>query len=181
MTRIAKLVNGFNFIEGNFIEDLESDNEQGVGLHIVDADIEAYDEDGVYFKAEQNTKAYIKNSDGSKEYFEIERMKNEDYSKFFNKGNDCDLCKNQYLTGQYGDALGCRCIDNKEKCNYEERMNKTFKEFKEEVGNAGFYVYDWETKKSLYGDCDNKIVVDYLYSSLDGIYTVYLKNKNIEF
>jgi hypothetical protein len=39
----------------------------------VNADIEAYDEDGVYFKADQNTKAYIKNFDGSKEYFEIER------------------------------------------------------------------------------------------------------------
>ena len=58
-------------------------------------------------------------------------------------------------------------------------MNKTFKEFKKEVGNAGFYVYDWETKKSLYGNCDNEIVVDYLYQPLNGIYTVYLKTKNI--
>lgn len=102
-------------------------------------------------------------------------MKNEDYSKFYNKGNDCDFCKNQYITGRYGDSLGCKCIDNKEKCNYEEKMNKTFKEFKKEVGNAGFYVYDWETRKSLYGNCDNKIVVDYSYQSLNGIYTVYLK------
>jgi hypothetical protein len=73
MTRIAKLVNGFNFIEGDFIEDLENDNEQAVGLHIENADIEAYDEDGVYFKAEQNTKAYIKNFDGSIEMYEIEK------------------------------------------------------------------------------------------------------------
>lgn len=73
MTRIAKLVNGFNFIEGDFIEDLENDNEQAVGLHIENADIEAYDEDGVYFKAEKNTKAYIKNFDGSIEMFEIEK------------------------------------------------------------------------------------------------------------
>lgn len=71
--RKAKKVNGFNFIEGNFIEDLENDNEQAAGLHIENADIEAYDEDGVYFKAEQNTKAYIKNFDGSIEIFEIEK------------------------------------------------------------------------------------------------------------
>lgn len=73
MTRIAKLVNGFNFIEGDFIEDLENDNEQAAGLHIENADIEVYDEDGVYFKAEQNTKAYIKNFDGSIEMYEIEK------------------------------------------------------------------------------------------------------------
>ncbi|MGB4627247.1 MAG: hypothetical protein WBI36_05530 [Erysipelotrichaceae bacterium] len=73
MTRIAELVNGFNFIEGDFIEDLENDNEQATGLHIENADIEAYDEDGVYFKAEQNTKAYIKNFDGSIEMYEIEK------------------------------------------------------------------------------------------------------------
>lgn len=73
MTRIAKLVNGFNFIEGNFIEDLESDNEQGVGLHLENCEIIEYDEGGVYFTPEQNAKAYIKNFDGSKEYFEIER------------------------------------------------------------------------------------------------------------
>jgi len=71
--RKAVKVNGFNFIEGNFIEDLENDNEQAVGLHIENADIEAYDEEGVYFKAEQNTKAYIKNFDGSIEMFEIEK------------------------------------------------------------------------------------------------------------
>lgn len=69
----AKKVNGFNFIEGNFVEDLESDNERGVGLHIVNADIEAYDEDGVYFKAGMNTEAYIQNFDGSIEHIEIER------------------------------------------------------------------------------------------------------------
>jgi len=70
---IAKLVNGFNFIGGNFVEDLESDNEQGVGLHIVNADIEAYDEDGVYFTPEQNAEVYIKNFDGSIETIEIEK------------------------------------------------------------------------------------------------------------
>jgi hypothetical protein len=69
----AKKVNGFNFIEGNFIEDLENDNEQALGLHIENADIEAYDEDGVYFKAEENTQAYIRNFDGTIEMFEIER------------------------------------------------------------------------------------------------------------
>lgn len=71
--RKAEKVNGFNFIKGNYVEDLENDNEQAVGLHIENADIEAYDEEGVYFKAEQNTKAYIKSFDGSIEMFEIEK------------------------------------------------------------------------------------------------------------
>ena len=36
-------------------------------------DIEAYDEDGVYFKPEMNAEAYIQNFDGSIERIEIER------------------------------------------------------------------------------------------------------------
>ena len=27
---------------------------------------------------------------------------------YFNEGNDCDMCKHQFLTGRDGDALDCR-------------------------------------------------------------------------
>lgn len=47
-----------------------------------------------------------------------------DYSKYFNKGNDCDTCGNQYLCGRDGDATGCRCADNGEECKYTERVEK---------------------------------------------------------
>lgn len=73
MARIAKLVNGFNFIEGNFIEDLENDNEQRTGLNLVNCEIESYGEDGVYFTPESNAEVYIKNFDGSIETIEIEK------------------------------------------------------------------------------------------------------------
>lgn len=43
-----------------------------------------------------------------------------DYSKFYNKGNDCDCCKNQYLCGCDGDAIGCKCADSGEDCNFIE-------------------------------------------------------------
>lgn len=40
-------------------------------------------------------------------------MKNHD--KYFNKGNDCDCCENQYLCGVDGDSVACRQADeNKE-------------------------------------------------------------------
>ena len=47
----------------------------------------------------------------------------EDYSLFYNKGNDCDACKNQYLRGVDGDAYGCRCKDSCEECHFEEDEN----------------------------------------------------------
>jgi hypothetical protein len=50
----------------------------------------------------------------------------------------------------------------------------TFKEFKAKHP-GGYYLRTAEDKKrSLYGDCDNLIVDDYLYQPLNGIYTVYL-------
>lgn len=41
-----------------------------------------------------------------------------DYSNLFNKGNDCDSCKNQYMYGRDGGSLGCKCIDIGTECNY---------------------------------------------------------------
>ena len=51
-------------------------------------------------------------------------MKNEDYNKYYNKGNDCDTCENQYLCGIDGDKLGCKCQDEGEECNYQEYVEE---------------------------------------------------------
>lgn len=57
----------------------------------------------------------------------------------------------------------------------------TFKDFKIK-NKGGYYCYAAEDipgfyKKgnSIYGNCDDMEVVDYLYQPLNGIYTVYLK------
>ena len=73
MERIAKLVNGFNFIAGNYVQDLEDDNEQSIGLHLVNCEIESYDEDGVYFTPMENAQAYIRELDGNRIEIEIEK------------------------------------------------------------------------------------------------------------
>lgn len=41
--------------------------------------------------------------------------------KYFNEGNDCDICRHQYLCGRDGDAIGCRRRDAGMRCNFEER------------------------------------------------------------
>lgn len=43
-----------------------------------------------------------------------------DYSKCFNKGNDCDCCDNQYLCGRDGDAVGCKRADEGQECEFVE-------------------------------------------------------------
>lgn len=53
-----------------------------------------------------------------------EREAEKDYSKFFNKGNDCDCCGNQYICGKDGDALGCKCIDEGKECNFIETVEE---------------------------------------------------------
>jgi len=60
---------------------------------------------------------------------------------------------------------------------------KTFKEFKQENKGGyrliaaedvpGFY----KKGSSMYGDCDDMVVVDHLYQPLNGIYTVYLASR----
>jgi len=43
-----------------------------------------------------------------------------DYNQYYNKGNDCDSCKNQYLCGKDGDAVGCRRQDDGLDCKFIE-------------------------------------------------------------
>ncbi len=38
----------------------------------------------------------------------------------FNQGNDCDLCKYQYMTGRDGTDLGCERADQELSCKFEE-------------------------------------------------------------
>lgn len=55
-------------------------------------------------------------------------IRDKNYSMlYYNKGNDCDNCKNQYRCGVDGDAIGCLCRDNGKECNYvacTEAMDK---------------------------------------------------------
>lgn len=44
-----------------------------------------------------------------------------DYSQYYNKGNDCDCCENQYLCCKDGDATGCTCYDEQRECEFIER------------------------------------------------------------
>jgi len=43
-----------------------------------------------------------------------------DYNQYYNKGNDCDACKNQYLCGKDGDAVGCHRQDEELDCEFVE-------------------------------------------------------------
>ena len=67
----SRKVNGFNVIRGNFVDDIENDNE--TGLHLINCIIERYDEDGIHFTPGINSEAYFQSFDGSKEYIVIEK------------------------------------------------------------------------------------------------------------
>ena len=41
--------------------------------------------------------------------------------KYFNEGNDCDICKNQLMTGRDGTVEDCRRRQNGLSCRFEER------------------------------------------------------------
>ncbi len=50
--------------------------------------------------------------------------KDKNYSMHYNKGNDCDSCKNQYQCGVDGDSIGCRCRDDGNECKCTETIEK---------------------------------------------------------
>lgn len=41
--------------------------------------------------------------------------------KYFNEGNDCDMCRHQFLTGRDGDVLDCRRSELGLSREFEER------------------------------------------------------------
>lgn len=43
-----------------------------------------------------------------------------DYDKYFNKGNDCDICKNQYICGKDGDGTACKRLGEGLTCEFCE-------------------------------------------------------------
>lgn len=42
------------------------------------------------------------------------------YEEFFNKGNDCDTCEHQYMTGRDGTVSACWMKDFGRECEYKE-------------------------------------------------------------
>jgi len=42
------------------------------------------------------------------------------YEEFFNRGNDCDTCEHQYMTGRDGTVSACRMADFDRECEYKE-------------------------------------------------------------
>ena len=44
----------------------------------------------------------------------------ENYNRYYNKGNDCDVCKHQYICGRDGDVVGCSRGDEGLDCEFIE-------------------------------------------------------------
>lgn len=42
-------------------------------------------------------------------------------SQYFNKGNDCDICRHKIMTGRDGDVEDCRRREFGLRCEFEER------------------------------------------------------------
>lgn len=55
-------------------------------------------------------------------------MKGE-FEHLYSKGNDCDACRHQYITGRDGDAWGCERADKNLDCEFVEYNSKVMKEF----------------------------------------------------
>lgn len=73
--RVVKIVNGFGYIKGNYMADIENDNTNNIGLHIDDhGGIVDCDEDGIYFELLPNTVVFEKEFGGERIAWEIERI-----------------------------------------------------------------------------------------------------------
>lgn len=71
--------NGFCFLKGNYIDDIENDVVDGVGLHLINCEIEDYDADGVYFSTNgYNSEVYFQELNGERIYL----LKEGEYEKF---------------------------------------------------------------------------------------------------
>lgn len=84
--------------------------------------------------------------------------------KYFNEGNDCDICKNQLMTGRDGTVEDCRRRQNGLSCRFEERDIRTCPVCEHEVDREDMYF----TK-----DCHGipfRLVCDRCMSSRAGAY-----------
>ena len=59
--------------------------------------------------------------------------------KYFNEGNDCDICKNQLMTGRDGTFEDCRRRQNGLSCRFEERDIRTCPVCEHEVDREDMY------------------------------------------
>lgn len=71
--------------------------------------------------------------------------------KYFNEGNDCDICKNQLMTGRDGTVEDCRRRQNGLSCRFEERDIRTcpvceHEVDREEMHFTSLYVWHGETQ-----------------------------------
>ena len=73
--------------------------------------------------------------------------------KYFNEGNDCDICKNQLMTGRDGTVEDCRRRQNGLSCRFEERDIRTCPVCEHEVDREDMYF-----TKDCHGDMDMDVV-----------------------
>ena len=59
--------------------------------------------------------------------------------KYFNEGNDCDICKNQLMTGGDRTVEDCRRRQNGLSCRFEERDIRTCPVCEHEVDREDMY------------------------------------------
>lgn len=59
--------------------------------------------------------------------------------KYFNEGNDCDICKNQLMTGRDGTVEDCRRRQNGLSCRFEECDIRTCPVCEHEVDREDMY------------------------------------------
>lgn len=59
--------------------------------------------------------------------------------KYFNDGNDCDICKNQLMTGRDGTVEDCRRRQNGLSCRFEERDIRTCPVCEHKVNREDMY------------------------------------------
>lgn len=59
--------------------------------------------------------------------------------KYFNEGNNCDICKNQLMTGRDGTVEDCRRRQNGLSCRFEERDIRTCPVCEHEVDREDMY------------------------------------------
>ena len=80
--------------------------------------------------------------------------------KYFNEGNDCDICKNQLMTGRDGTVEDCRRRQNGLSCRFEERDIRTCPVCEHEVDREDMYFtkkrrFDFTKKNKRSGKVEN--------------------------
>lgn len=75
--------------------------------------------------------------------------------KYFNEGNDCDICKNQLMTGRDGTVEDCRRRQNGLSCRFEERDIRTCPVCEHEVDREEMHF----TKDCHTQHCNQRLVL----------------------